>query len=410
MKFKTMEKILNLALRKKGLSVYAFIICIFMLSNPVSAQPSKALGEHIPLKASSYALDFIGSAEFPTTKDNAFIGISGLDYSKKDDIFYAISDDTNYSNARFYKLKINYNDKDDRFSVQLKERVDLYTSKGDLLDEYGKVDFEAITLLPGGSLLISSEEDYTTAEVFPSFWEFNKKGKFKYDFNLPSRFNNDMKKHLNKTGKKTFRGCSYNGAFESLITLASSTVSNVMLAGLTEHPLLQDQKTGCSRFSIFKKGRKSLDLTAEYAYPVSLLEKSLVKGAKKINTGVSDILEMGPNSYLSIERSYVLYKGKKDPLSVIRIYHFWMDSDTTNIVSQDKMDDDVVPLRKELVLDLLDVRGDNGQKYNIYNFEAFERGPKYKGKDTIVLVNDNGDNIDLSTQFLFFALNEHRLN
>ena len=137
-------------------------------------------------------------------------------------------------------------------------------------------------------------------------------------------------------------------------------------------------------------------LTGEYAYKVDpVVRKPVPENGVKIN-GVSDILDLGKNQVLFVERSYSL--GRTD--CSIRVYIGNINGATniTDIHSLNEQDP-FIPVKKTLLLNM-----DSLGMY-IGNIEGVSYGPVLpNGHRTLIFVSDNNFRNVEKTQFLLFEI------
>ena len=143
------------------------------------------------------SLDFINEYQFPKQKfENTPVGgLSGLAYDRLDDTFYAISDDrSEFAPARFYALKLKFNQQINQQKSQPKlenaEVIGVNFLKDKTGDTYpkGEVDTEGIALTGDRTVLISSE-GVTRKNIPPFIDEFDLlSGKWLRSLPIPSRY------------------------------------------------------------------------------------------------------------------------------------------------------------------------------------------------------------------------------
>ncbi|MEO0974170.1 MAG: esterase-like activity of phytase family protein, partial [Pseudomonadota bacterium] len=176
-------------------------------------------------------LQFIGEATLPTGFEfggTEVGGLSGLDYNRVGDFYYALSDDrSSINDARYYTLTIDLADGSlDDGDVTLTSVITLLDADG-LPFEASGVDPEAIRHDPRtGSLYWTSEGDATVLEA-PFVREMNPDGSFVREFETPGKY---------APSEDGLRGIRNNLAFESLTFAGSRT----QLVTATENALVQD--------------------------------------------------------------------------------------------------------------------------------------------------------------------------
>ncbi|MEP6584100.1 MAG: esterase-like activity of phytase family protein, partial [Ginsengibacter sp.] len=254
-------------------------------------------------------LKFLSEFDIPFNKEyqNTIVGgLSSIDYDDRKNVYYIISDDkSEKSPARFYKAQININNsKID--SVVFLETTLLKNRDGNFYpsastDPLHTPDPEAIRYNPlTNSFIWSSEgERIVTGDKLvledPSITEMNEKGIFMDTLILPAQ----MHMSKNETGPRrnsVFEGVTFADNYRTLfVSVEEPLYDDGPRAGLKD-------STGIIR--ILKYNLASKKTVAQYAYPIdAVTNPPITKGAFILN-GVSDILNVGENKLLLIERSY----------------------------------------------------------------------------------------------------------
>ncbi|MDQ6904580.1 MAG: esterase-like activity of phytase family protein, partial [Bacteroidota bacterium] len=258
---------------------------------------------------SAIHLKFLSEYDVPYNKDfqNTTIGgLSGIDYVPAKNTYYLISDDRSEHNpARFYEAKININqNKID--SIVFSGVTFLKNSAGTTYpnsqgDPYHTPDPEALRYNPDKNTFVWSSEGeriIKPGQVVlenPSVTEINLNGTFIDTFELPPQV------HM----KQTESGPRRNGVFEGL-TFADNYKS---LFVNVEEPLYNDgSRAGLNDSSgiirILKFDMATKKPVAQYAYIIDPVAHAPVpSNAFEIN-GIPDILYVGNNKMLVIERSF----------------------------------------------------------------------------------------------------------
>jgi hypothetical protein len=335
---------------------------------------------------------------FNTFHDSTLVGgLSGIDYNQAKDEYYLISDDRSQRNpARFYTAKISIEDK----------KIDSVYFVGTtfLKDKRGKVypnanqhpgespDPEAMRFNQINQTLIWSSEGERISkgnEVVlqnPSVTEINNRGLSIASFPIPAQFQMTS----------TDYGPRQNGVFEGLTF--DSKYQNLFVS--TEEPLYQDgpraginDSAGIIR--IIKYNLKNKKPEAQYAYTIDPVAYAPVPdNGFKVN-GISDILWVGKNQLLVIERSFSVGR------LACTIKVFLADlSKADNIQKYPSLKNvEVRKVPKKLLLNM-DELG-----FYIDNIEGVTFGPLLpNGKRTLIFVADNNFNPLEKTQFLLFEV------
>jgi len=356
---------------------------------------------------SSNKIKFIGEYTFSSDthfKGTLLGGLSGLDYDEKNNVLYALSDDFGnpkrppVNTSRIYKFKIDMSSK--KFEVHPEEILFL-KKEGKVLPK-GSIDAEAISIIPSGKMVISSEgKVYKKAADnlvprLPQLLIFDLKGNLQNEISLPEKF-------LPKDKSNTY-GLKSNMGHEGLTT----TKDGKILYTMTENSLGQDYKhPDYLRFSVFNKRGDSYDYSSEYIYKIDEIPDNLGFEPKSISTGVSDILHVVNTHFLAIERTFVS-DHKTNHRNIIKIYQFWLNKEATDVSNLTSLDN-VKVLKKELLIDLdsiiplLDDK-DNIGGTKLDNQEGMTWGPLLNGRKTLILVSDNNFQSIQRTLFLAFLI------
>jgi hypothetical protein len=375
------------------LCVIGIAIFLTSCSDSVSAVSSRIFNK--------MSIEYIGEYQLPKGaifKDTPIGGLSGLTYDRRQNLYYAISDDrSNNAPARFYTLKLKLNAANPQ---QVKfDRVDI-TDVTLLKDFEGKyyqpnqIDTEAIALTPQGSVFISSEGDRNSG-IPPFINEFDlKTGRAKQALPIPERY-------LPDTENK--RGVQNNLAFEGITIGPTGTLpasgEPLRLFAATESALVQDKeppKVGTNGKLVGSKNRwlhylltDRPAIISEHLYQVD----PPPTGA--IEHGLSEIQSIDTSgNFLTLERSFGLLGFR------VKLFQASMAgaTDTTKIASF-KGSNNIQPIQKQLLFDL--------KQLNIYidNQEGMALGAKLPdGSQTLLLVSDNNFRKSQITQFLLFKL------
>ncbi|MDD0851833.1 esterase-like activity of phytase family protein [Halobacteriovorax sp. GB3] len=338
---------------------------------------------------SSYSvpkLQFIGEQSFDSSKilnGLKFGGISGI-VKADESTWYAISDDrADHGVARYFSLEIK--EKDRSLFVTPKKWIELKAQDGKSYEK-GSIDFEGITLLGNGNLLISSEGDHRfEKKIDPALSEYKLNGEFVKTWTVPVKFLPP------KRGLRN-RGVRFNLSLESLA--ASDDQSRVFT--INEEPLVQDgelldKEDGIVRIVEYNRSKP----VAEYPYLASQLPNPWKFPEAKGNNGVVDLLYYEKNQVIVVERAFL----KNNYKNVIRLYLSELDAKKNIKMVESLKKSKVVPLKKSLLLDLETI------PTKLDNIEGIAWGPKLKdGSRTIILVSDNNFSSKQRTLFLFFKL------
>ena len=348
------------------------------------------------------SLKYLGSYDIPFNlkyNNTTVGGLSGIDYDANNEKYYLISDDRSDKNpARFYTAKIFISPKG----------IDSFTFTGveNMLQPDGKVypnntqnrfktpDPEAIRYNPKkGYLLWSSEGERIvkatdTVLTDPSVIMIKPNGKYIDSFALPEI----MKMHAKEKGPRR------NGVFEGM-TFADNYKT---LYVNVEEPLYEDGPRADvvdndAFIRIIKFNVADKKATQQYAYklaPVAYPAKP--ENEFKINA-VPDILNLGNNKLLVIERSFST--GRLPCTIRVFIADLNGASDISTMTLKDNHS--FTPAKKTLLLNMDDL--------GIYtdNIEGVTFGPLLpNGHKTLLFIADNNFTVVEKAQVLLFEVIE----
>ena len=334
---------------------------------------------------------------FDKTFQNAKVGgLSGIDYDKKNDLYYLICDDRSvYNNSRFYTAKIPLFEN----KIQSIDFQSVIILKNESRTAFGNwnsspstsADPEDIRFNPKTNTLIWSSEGarVVTAEKQilqnPSLNFMDLKGNFLNAFTLPE----NLKMHEIEKGPRnngTLEGIAFDSRFKTIYSH-------------TEEPLFEDGdqattgKGGLIRLYQFDvKTKKNITQFGYQLEPIALEPNP--KGSFAVN-GVSAIQYYGKNQLLVIERSY----STGTQACTIKIFLCDLNN-ATNILDYPSLQNQKFKLAsKKLILNMDDLG------IFIDNVEGITFGPKLaNGNQSLVLVTDNNFSDKQKTQVLVFEV------
>jgi hypothetical protein len=365
-----------------------------------------AIGQKInglPLAENIKALKFLGKHVIPFNtqyKNTTVGGLSGIDYDAKNNLYYLICDDRSDRNpARFYTAKIFITKRGIdslRFTgVTNMLQPDKTVYPNNKQDALHTPDPEAIRYNPITKQLVWSSEgerivkEKDTILANPSVITVAKNGLFKNNFELPVIFNMQA----------TANGPRQNGVFEGMSFANNYKTLFVNI----EEPLYEDGPRADTTdnnayIRILKFDAISKKSTAQYAYELDpVAHPANPVTAFKVN-GVPDILSMGNNKLLVIERSFST--GRLACTIKIYIADIAAATNISNINSL-LANTNFIPVTKKLLL--------NMDSLGIYtdNIEGVTFGPLLpNGHKTLVFIADNNFNLLQQSQFFLFEVIE----
>jgi hypothetical protein len=354
------------------------------------------------VNANISSLHYIGSYVIPFNlkyKNTTVGGLSGIDYDAKNDLYYMISDDRSDKNpARFYTAKIFISQKgiDSLAFIDVNNmlQADGQTYPNNLQDRFKTPDPEAIRYNPTKKYLVWSSEGERivkandTVLTDPSVIMIRPTGKYVDSFALPEI----MRMHATEKGPRR------NGVFEGM----SFADNYKTLYVNVEEPLYEDGPRADvvdnnTFIRIIKFDAEEKKSTGQYAYKLSPVAYAATpENEFKIN-GVPDILSLGNNKLLVIERSF---STGRLPCT-IRIFTADLN-DATDISAMTLKDNhSFIPAKKTLLLNMDDL--------GIYtdNIEGVTFGPLLpNGHKTLIFIADNNFAVVEKAQVLLFEVME----
>jgi hypothetical protein len=376
--------------RTRGL-IIALLFIFSSCSSSKSSQNSKDIS-HLKF-LSSYIIPY--NYQYNRTTVG---GLSGIDYNPVKNEYYCISDDRSDKNAaRFYTMGITLNDNKIDSVYFLKSTFlkgpDGKDYPSSQLNPYRTPDPECLrydannnTFIWGseGEKIISSEKNIL---VNPAITIIDSQGNYIDTFSLPRQ----MLMTTHNYGPRR------NGVFEGLTFL--DNYKSLLVS--VEVPLLQDgREAGIGDSSgiirMIKFDVASWKPVAQYAYKIDpVAHPPLPFSGFRIN-GISDILSLGKDKLLVIERSFS--NGRLS--CTVKVYLASLDK-ATNVQSFDslKAKNNFQIINKKLILNM-----DNLGIY-IDNIEGVTFGPTLPdGKRSLIFIADNNFNPLEQSQVLLFEV------
>src|SRR6185503_14204909 len=295
-------------------------------------------------------LRFISEYDLPNgmqLKKTVVGGLSGIDYDPSKGIYYLICDDPGSKGpARYYTARIFISDKGID-GVQIVDVIPLLSPNGEpyadiTKDRIHSADVEALRYDAKRDELVWSSEgqrfirDGKQELQDPSIVIMQESGKYKDSFALPTNM------HINATEN----GPRHNSVFEGLSF--DENHSHVYVS--VEEPIYEDGPRAGAFDStawvrILKFNRKLRQCVAQYAYQVDAVPYAAnPPGAFKVN-GISDILYIGNDKFLVIERAWSTGRAPSD----VRVY--LADSRYAEDISATTLD--ITPVKKPMTKKLL---------------------------------------------------------
>lgn len=344
-------------------------------------------------------LNFVNAIEIPYNQDfkNTKIGgLSGIDYDKKQDIYYLICDERSQVNpSRFYTAKIDLNNNQIQ-AINFQDTHTLKNQEGKLFGNWlstpeTSADPEDIRYNPKSNSLIWSSEgarvltsDKTVLQN-PSITFMDLKGNFKDYIKLSS----------NLEMQKEEKGPRNNGTLESITF--DKNYKNIYTC--VEEPLFEDgEKASTDKgalIRLYQFNVKTKKNTAQYAYLLDPIAKEPnPKGSFGVN-GVAAIQYYKKDQLLVLERSY----STGTLACTIKVYlcDLKKATDVKNLASLKNQSIEVASKKLILNMDDLGIFTDN--------IEGLTFGPKLaNGHQSLIFVSDNNFSDKQKTQLLLFEV------
>ncbi len=368
------------------LSVFIFLGEIqFVAGQSESISSLKYLGEY----------DVPFNAQFRNTTIG---GLSGIDYDPANQVYYIISDDRSAINpARYYTAKLNVTEKGID-SVQFVGVHYFLQLNGEIYknfknDPTNAPDPESIRYYPKTSQLVWTSEGERSRKKDrlvlqnPSINSSRLDGRYISSFPTPT----------NACTYVTELGSRQNGSLEGI---AFSQDYTSMFTSM-EEPLYQDGPRAelirnKALIRIYKWDVESKQNVAQYAYELDPVAYLPVTPNAFIVNGVTEILSVGENKLLVMERSYST--GRIANTIKVFIADLAHASDVMFVSSlKEKPPERLIEKKLLLNMDSLGIFIDN--------MEGVTFGPPLpNGHQTLVFVSDNNFSSLEKTQFLLFEV------
>jgi hypothetical protein len=313
-------------------------------------------------------------------------GLSGVAYDPTRRHWLAIADSR--QTIRLYELDFVV----DAAGFHVKVIAAHEVQRGASAQVAGVLDFEGITVLPNGRIILSSEGDQRTDDISnPGFVEIGRD--FGVRFGIPVR-----DRYLPRRDAVPPRGIRENAAFESL----SSTPDGQHLFTGLEEPLRQDDEV-----QAFERGARGrlLEMVRdgerfipgrEFVYPLEPLRAPASIVPRAGNAGLVDLLAIDDSTLLSLERGFVRGSdretGRARQFNDIRIFRVNLAA-ADDVSGVESLRDNPLlrPVTKDLLLSLDDLSPrPAGLPDDLENFEAIAIGPRLAdGAASVVILSDD---------------------
>ncbi len=356
-----------------------------------------------PTTGNISSLKFLGEKDIPfnlSYKNTTVGGLSSIDYDSTHQVYYLISDDRSAINsARFYTAKIGFTQKGID-TIQFTDVKNMLQPDGTAYpnskqDPFHTPDPEAMRYNPANNQLFWSSEgerivrEKDTVLVNPSIIMVSVEGKYLDSFAMPPNlFMQSVEKGPRQNG--TLEGLTFADNFKTIFVSV-------------EEPLYEDGPRADvvdnnAFIRILRYDVESKKNTAQYAYKLEpIAYPSIPATAFKIN-GVPDLLSLGNNKFLVIERSFS--SGRLPCTIKVFITDLNGATDVKNLPLM-HVENQFTPASKKLLLNM-DALG-----IYIDNIEGVTFGPTLSnGHRTLLFIADNNFTFVEKSQLLLFEVIE----
>jgi len=346
------------------------------------------------------SLELLGATTLPKQlfQDTPVGGLSAIAYDRERDRFYALSDDrSRLAPARFYTLKLVL--ANEELTATVEGVTFLRDARGELFPS-DRLDPEGLALSPRGTLLISSE-GATSAGIAPWIGEFElATGRLREFLPLPARF---LPQKPIRTDGDLPHGVRDNLSFEALTVAAPSVAADdpFRLFAATESALVQDlvdpDPAAPARIRLLHYGINPVG-------PPILISETLYQlepaPGGTLSNSLTELVALEREGFLlSLERTF----GPEGVGAKLFQIVPGNATDTSRIETLAGSLSNVEPIRKQLLLDLRDLR------FPLDNLEGMTLGPRFAdGSRSLILISDDNFSDSQVTQILAFRLNEEQ--
>lgn len=268
-------------------------------------------------------------------------------------------------------------------------------------------DFESMTLLADGSMILCVEGTSREPRVPPALGRYTRDGALIAPLPVPDRYVPEP------TGTQT-KGARGNAGFESVTV---SPDGRRLFVG-NESALMQDGEPASFeagtqiRIGEYHPKGDSFQPRREFVYQLEPVAKPSFTPTFFIN-GLADLLALNRTTLLALERGFTDPSSGSEAsktargVNTIRIYRISLNG-ATDVSKLDSLkgQSGIVPVTKTLLLDLGQVQGLSPDlSPELDNFEGMAFGPRLPdGRATLLLASDDNFSQRQRTWFLLFAI------
>jgi hypothetical protein len=367
--------------------------------------------------AQAQSLSYLGQQIVPTGtvyQSTTIGGLSGIDYIASTGQYIAISDDRSAINpARYYGLALDLS----QFTRSATpgnsgvsfQSVTTILQSGGAPYATNTLDPESIRVNPNsGALVWSNEGQRSGAFQNPTVREMTPAGSYLRDYSVPSAFLPVGTAAGTASGDA---GINNNLAFESL----TFSTDGKTLYTATENGLVQDSPSA-TPFNGSLSRILAFDATtglagAQFVYNVTPVVLPPQPAGQFATNGLVEMLATGDRQFIAMERSFAI--GAASPGVgpnglptgyTVRLYAVDARGATDVSTLNTLAGASYTAVTKTLLLDLSDLKNDDGSALALDNLEGMTLGPVVDGKQTLVLVSDNNFGSTQFTQFVALSI------
>lgn len=267
-------------------------------------------------------------------------------------------------------------------------------------------DLEAIALSDDDRLFVATEGRVETLpRIAPAVAEYTPAGELTRILPLPEGF-------AAAPSGPPERGVRDNLGFESLtLSPAGDRLIAAPESALVQDGPVADLGRGTSvRLVTWSLAGGEPRPAAQYVYPLDPVTDPGFPAGLRVN-GLAELLDLGDDRLLALERAFVQRRGSAGGRNVVRIYSVSL-AGATDVSDRVSLTEGPAPepARKRLVLDLDDIVDKLDPRFpGLDNFEGMALGPELPdGSPTLILVSDDNFNPAQRTVFLLFRIVEGR--
>ncbi|WP_200843613.1 esterase-like activity of phytase family protein [Pantoea sp. 18069] len=340
------------------------------------------------------ALRVLGSASLPTGtlyQGVEFGGISGLDKAA-DGTYWAISDDRGGERGtpRFYNLSIDY-ESNSPVQVKINRQLHMLQPDGTTFSSSARtVDPESIRRAPNGNLYWTSEGNWSSepSQLYQPFLrEMTTEGRFVREFSVPAMY-------LYRDDTTT--GARNNKVFEALAVAEDGTVYVANEDALVQDGPITSMHAG-SVVRVTAMDPASGNAKAQYVYRLPPIPVDAAPGAGAAfgpDNGLSELLSIGRNRFIAVERAFAPGVG-----NTIRLVETEITATTTNVLAVPSLTSASYSAMGRKVLLEMPI---THQGIKLDNIESITWGKTLaNGRRTLVLAADNNFTARIQTnQFI----------